>query len=90
MKNHILYLTWGDITLSKNKSFEYQFEFGKNTSSNSPFELSFVVTEKRDHAGPCFTFGIKNLFWVCLKIYDHRHWDDENNCWKNLSQNTKT
>lgn len=72
--------TWGDIIISANKSFEYQFEFGKNSNFNI-FDFSFIITSQQDHAGPSFTFGIKYLFWIRLSIYDHRHWDDENDCW---------
>jgi hypothetical protein len=79
---HVLDWSWGDIAFSENKSFEYQFEFGKSTCNNSLFELTLKVTEKQDHAGPSFAFGIKNLFWICFKVYDHRHWDDERDCWE--------
>ena len=72
---------WGDIIICKNKSFEYQFEFGKNSNFH-PFEFSLLLTSRTDHAGPSFTFGIKKLFWICLKIYDHRHWDIDNDCWE--------
>lgn len=78
----ILTWTWGDITISQHKSFEYQFEFGKSTPTNKIFEFLIEVTTKRNHAGPNFTFGIKNLFWICLKIYDHRHWNEEEDRWE--------
>lgn len=69
-----------EFQLSKNKSFEFQLELLKN-SNFYPFELRLLWTTKQDHAGPSFIFGIKYLFWVCLQIYDRRHWDHENNCW---------
>lgn len=83
LSNSILTWTWGDIVVTQHKSFEYQFEFGSRATRvmPGPFEFSIKVTAKRNHAGPSFTFGIAGLFWLCLKVYDHRHWDDENDCW---------
>ena len=72
--------TWGDIIIAPNKSFEYQFEFGKNAKF-IPFELSFKWTSKQDHAGLSFIFGIKYLFWINFSVYDHRHWNHEQNRW---------
>ncbi len=84
-KNYTLTPTWGDITISKNKSFEYQFEFGN--FCNSLFEFKVEWTTKCDHAGPSFTFSIYKLFWINFKIYDHRHWDSDLNVWKIYSLN---
>lgn len=71
------------LNLSKNKSFESEIFFGKEkTKDDQPFDFRIRWTEKMDHAGPSFTFGIKGLFYLYCNIYDHRHWDDELNCWK--------
>lgn len=72
--------TWGSIQVSKHKYFEYQFEF--NRFCNDPFELSLNWTSRRDHAGLNFIFSIYRLFWIAFSIYDHRHWDFKNECWK--------
>ena len=69
-----------DLQISKNKSFEFQLELGKKSNFN-PFEFVLKWNSEHDHAGPSFTFGVKYLFWICLQIYDRRHWDHENNCW---------
>lgn len=69
-----------DIQLSQNKSFEFQIEFGKN-SNFCPFEFSIKWTTKQDHAGFRFIFGIYGLFWICMNIYDHRHWNYEKDRW---------
>lgn len=73
-------LTWGNVIISKYKSFEYQFG-GYNFATN-PFEFSIRWTTKCDHAGISFTFSIYKLFWINFKIYDHRHWDYNNNSYK--------
>lgn len=72
---------WGDIRISKWKSFEYQFE-GRNCEWNKYFECKFKWTCKQDHAGIDFYFSLFKLFWMNLNIHDRRHWDYENNCWK--------
>lgn len=82
MRNKNLALKWGDIRLSKHKFFEYQFEKGSFLYPDI-FEFVFRFTRKTDHAGIEFTFGIYKLFWMRFVIYDHRHWDFVNNCWKN-------
>ena len=86
-------ITWrcGAINISQNKSLEYQFEFGGSTPTNHPFEIHFLITEKCDYCGPSgngpsITFGIMNLFWFCLKIYDHRHWNIKENRWYNTGE----
>lgn len=75
----ILTPTWGDIQLTKNKSFEYQLEF-KNWAQW--FECKLAIKKKQDHAGIDFTFSCLKLFWLNLNIHDHRHWDYQNDCWK--------
>lgn len=79
---HILTWTLGDIVIAKNKSFEYQFELGNKSSQFDPFEFSVRLTSKHDHPGPSFVFGISGLFWISLRIYDHRHWDCEKDHWE--------
>jgi hypothetical protein len=81
-RNHLSW-GWGDIIIAPNKSFEYQFSWGGSTPTFHPFELSFLITSKRDHCGPSVTFGIMNLFWMCLKVYDHRHWNNKEDRWYN-------
>lgn len=68
---HNLTLNWGDIVISKNKSFEYQIEFGSEFATQ-PFELSLTRRSKY-HAGTEFIFSIYKLFWISLQTYDHRH-----------------
>lgn len=77
---HIITPSWGDIVIWKHKSFEYQFERG-SFMQDDPYEFSLRWTRKSDHAGISFIFGIRGLFWMNLRTYDHRHWDDKNNCW---------
>lgn len=72
---------WGVITLSKFKSFEYQFE-GPSFMKDDLFEFKLAWDRNKDHAGPEFVFGIHRLFWINLRIYDHRHWNYETNSWQ--------
>jgi len=56
----------------------WEFEVYK---SNAIIRCILEFTTRQDHAG----FGMElDLFgWgIDFKIYDHRHWDFENNCWE--------
>ena len=49
---------------------------------NSIIRFVFDFGIRQDHAG--FGFEIGLLGWgIDYRFYDHRHWDDENNCWEN-------
>lgn len=72
--------TWGTFRITEHKYFEYQFETKR--FNDDPFELSVSCTTRRDHAGFEFVFSIYKLFWICFSILDNRHWDFENECWK--------
>jgi hypothetical protein len=82
IRKHIIEPCWGDIKLTKHKSFEYQLEFKRFV--DQPFELSLSCTKKQDHAGMEFTFSIYKLFWLNLKVYDKRHWDHDQQMWVSL------
>lgn len=80
---NIITPTWGDIKIAKFKSFEYQFEGPKMMANDpNPIKLEFNWTNKCDHAGVHFTFGIRGLFWMNLNVHDHRHWNQLNNTWE--------
>jgi len=72
--------TWGNIPISKHKSFEYQIEF--DNWNDQPFEFHLSWRRHRDHAGIDLIFSIYKLFWLSLNIHDHRHWNDEKNDWE--------
>lgn len=65
--------------LSKHKHFEVEFDT-KNVCDL--FTISFSWTHKQDHAGPQFQLSVYGLFDFSAMIYDHRHWNDENNDWE--------
>ena len=67
------------ITLSDNKSFECQIAQWEMYNLFD-FELA-LIWWGQDHAGPSLTVEILGLMFN-VKIYDHRHWDHENNKWE--------
>ena len=69
------------IRLSKHKTFEVQLELWDSEFARDFFEFKLQWTRKCDHAGPEFTLSIIKLFWLNIKIYDHRHWNDDENRW---------
>lgn len=67
-----------DKKLSNHKFFEIE------TFVDSEHILEFQMDLRlngRDHAGPSITLTLFSL-GVSARIYDHRHWDYENNCWE--------
>ena len=65
------------INLTKNKSFEMQIMFQNNLETG----IKICKYIHRDHAQ--FNFEIKFLgFSMVFTIYDHRHWDKEENNYK--------
>lgn len=77
-----------DIDLSNiwpHKSLEWQFDGPNDSMAKTQkhlINLGLIWFTKQDHADKGLEFGINNLFWCSLRIYDHRHWDYESNCWK--------
>lgn len=78
--NNIITPRLCNIQLTTHKFFEYQLEFDK---FHEDTDISFNWTTKRDHAGPSLIISVRNLFWLNLSIYDHRHWDHNTNQWQN-------
>lgn len=68
--------------LSTNKSIEFQFNLFDSDMSPDIFELHIEWTTKQDHAGFGFIFSIYKFIFVQAMIYDHRHWDYDNNRWE--------
>lgn len=73
-KNYVCYTK----LIAKHKAFEVQVS--KYADNFLEFNLN-LNWRGEDHAGPSIEI---NLFgWtLCVKIYDTRHWDYENNCWQ--------
>ena len=63
--------------LTKIKSWEFEI-----LKVNSLFNLVLQYTIRTDHAGLRFEFGIFG-YELGFTIYDIRHWNHINNCWKN-------
>ena len=70
------------INLGKNKIFELQIETLQNSKIYNVFEFSFKRTDRQDHAGTFFVFGIRSLIFINAGIYDSRHWDENTNNWQ--------
>lgn len=71
-----------DIPLTKNKSLEIQLELFSSLSKDTIFEFNLNWTLKQDHAGPRFQLTIFRILYFHIIIYDHRHYDWENDCWE--------
>ena len=70
--------------IAKNKSVELQIS--KWGAASSLFTLELDLRWKgQDHAGPSIMIEVWKYFFN-LKIYDHRHWDYENQTWEVYSE----
>jgi hypothetical protein len=71
--------------LSKNKSIEVQVSLFDSDLYSDIFELHIGWTTKQDHAGFRFIFSIYKFIFIQVMIYDHRHWDYDNNTWEDYN-----
>jgi len=78
-----IHFKWGWLSITKNKTLEYQLEFDE--FCDQPLELSIKWTAKQDHAGIVFTFSIYRLFWYQLSLHDNRHWNIDDDRWEDPS-----
>jgi len=68
-----------NFRVADNKSIE--IDWGHFAECAKIFEASFKITEREDHAGARLCFEIIGYFFHIV-LYDHRHWDFENDCWE--------
>lgn len=68
--------------LSKNKSIEAQVSLFDPDMYSDILEFHIGWTTKQDHAGGRFIFSIYKFIFIQVMIYDHRHWDFDNNKWE--------
>lgn len=70
-----LFFKSGKIT--KNKSWEFQFDRYPRTL----FSIGFSLTFRESHSGVSIDFGLFGYLFM-FQFYDSRHWDCVNNCWE--------
>lgn len=63
--------------ISKNKAWELEHTFYDGLI----LDIDFTFNTKCDHAGLNIVLGILG-YGIHFSVYDTRHWDYENNCWK--------
>lgn len=66
--------------IAKNKSVELQISKWNKAHSLINFDLD-LRWWGGDHSGPSIMIEVWKYFFN-LKIYDHRHWDYENDTWE--------
>lgn len=70
--------------LLTNKSLEIQIsKFNRSSIIDFTLDLHWWGN---DHAGPRIDLNVLGYMFN-LHIYDHRHWDYENNCWEKYNAN---
>lgn len=72
-----------NIQLTKNKSLEIQISlFGDICVDTNIFDIWFGWSLKGDHAGIKFMLEVYKSLYFAIQVYDHRHWDWENDKWE--------
>lgn len=69
-------------TICKNKSFELEVYYHNYDLLGFTIDLSFTGS---DHAGPKLEICFLGLT-AEITIYDHRHWNYENDTWEEYSE----
>ncbi len=69
--------TWNGIIGSSYKAWEVQV-----METNNIVEFEFRLTFRQDHAGISLELGLLGRN-ICAQIYDTRHWNHNENKWKN-------
>lgn len=62
--------------------FEHKFWEVQIMKCTELFRVEFDWTVRADHAGVKLDLGLLG-YEIAFSFYDNRHWDYENNCWKN-------
>jgi hypothetical protein len=76
MKSHVK-----NFKLSKNKYLEIQLDLLPPYDCEL-FDITIKHSLKGDHAGFQFSIYCFKTFYFHIMIYDHRHWDCDNDCWE--------
>lgn len=73
-----------NFRLSKHKCIEFQIEFSWicYSMANEWFRFEIGTKSRQDHGGFYFYLCLLRKFAIMIDLYDTRHWDLENNCWK--------
>lgn len=70
------------IPCSTNKSIEIQVNLFDEMSHSEIFDIYLGWSVKQDHAGVRFHLTIFHLLYASVMLYDHRHWDYDNDKWE--------
>lgn len=70
----LIFTKYGKFT--ENKSWEIQID-----RDDTLISLYFRFTVRQDHAGIRFNIGLFG-YSISTNLYDTRHWDYDNKCWK--------
>lgn len=61
--------------------FEHKFWEAQIMKDGELLRIEFELTTRQDHAGARLELGLLG-YKASFAIYDHRHWDYENNAWE--------
>ena len=68
--------------ITKNKSIEIQISRWNNLTNLIDIQFN-IEPSGHDHAGADFNVTLLH-FYAMIHLYDRRHWDYDNNCWREV------
>lgn len=68
--------------ITKNKSVEIQISRWNNLTNLIDIQFN-IEPSGHDHAGADFNVTLLHFYFM-IHLYDTRHWDYDNNCWREV------
>lgn len=68
--------------INKNKSIEIQISRWNNLTNLIDVQCN-IEPSGHDHAGADFNVTLLHFYFM-IHLYDRRHWDYDNNCWREV------
>lgn len=77
-------------TLSEKRQKSAELQISKFAQANDLLQIRLDLRWwGEDHAGPKLEIDLWKFFFS-ISLYDHRHWDYENNCWEVYDEKDET
>ena len=68
--------------ITKNKSIDIQIARWNNLTNLIDIQFN-IEPSGHDHAGADFNVTLLHFYFM-IHLYDRRHWDYDNNCWREV------
>jgi hypothetical protein len=70
-----------DKQLTPHKFLEAEIHTERDVNPETWFDITLRWTTQVDHAGITLSFSFLKMVDVYVKLYDHRHWNEQTGTW---------